>query len=205
MSLFHLRTTNPAFLGQALAYKRVARGTKWLDRNAPKGWWLRFFTLYPGGTWRCRAYNSYDNECALAIAFESDARFANEFGYVTYGTVLNRLGFDAFASFFRQNGFARSHGFADDETPIDMIRKARGEPQSRMEARIHIVTGEMLDGAWSDQVRKIHYDRSLSPKHYSKYDLAYDLALDRVLRKRPFATRIIDWIVGVRKKNVPAL
>jgi hypothetical protein len=206
MSLFHLRTADSRLLGLALAYKRVARGIKFLDKHAPKDWYLRFFMLYPSGGYRCRARDSYDNECALAlaIAFESDPRFANEFGYVTYASVLNRFGVDPFLSESRISGFTRSRGFSDDETFSDFLRKERGEPKKRG----HIVTGDMLDKAWSDSVLDIHRDRLLSPKHYSAYDRMIDRGLDtamenlgRTLRKEP---GLLDWLKSIGRKRAPA-
>jgi hypothetical protein len=202
MSLFHLRTSNPQFLGQALAYKRVARGIRQLDERAPKDWWLRFFVLYPGGGWRCRVRNSFDNESALAIAFESDSRYANQFGYVTFGSVAHYLNIDPFDSISRPNGFMVSHGFSDDGTLVDMIRAGIGKTALPWHRKL--VSDKMLDRAWSDLVHKIHYDRLLSPKHYSIYDRAIDARLAKIMsRPIPWYKPFLDWVGRIQRTYVP--
>lgn len=186
MSLFYLRTRNPQLLARLIAFNRVNRGIKWLDEHAPSGWWLRFFVLYGNGTYGCRAHDNYDNECALAIAFQNDATFANEFGYVTFASVLRKLrklGHDHFSE-MRLSGFERSHGFHSDVTLKDIIRHRKGEslPDG-------FVSSKYLDEAWADSVRRVHHDRLVTPRHYSTYDRHIDRQLSDLLR----SSKRIPW------------
>src|SRR5438105_3507841 len=73
-----LRKTNPARISELLAFNCVKRGRRWLNANAPNlGWWRQCLN----GS-RSRIQMKYSDESVLAIVFEYDRRFADEFGYV---------------------------------------------------------------------------------------------------------------------------
>ncbi len=70
-----------------LAARYVRRGAWWLRRNAPNpGWWRNCIN---GG--RSRIHLGSGNEGPLSLAFEYEARFADEFGYVQDFKVLNHF------------------------------------------------------------------------------------------------------------------
>lgn len=93
--------------GLRLAQFRVKKGVRWLNQHAPEGWQWNMFSMVDGGKVYFRTKDAYDNECVLALAFTNTAACANNFGYVTYGSVahckclgqdfLSRHGFHATA------------------------------------------------------------------------------------------------------------
>jgi len=89
--LLEMRRTDPEQLSGLLAEKRVKRGKRWLKRNAPVGWHRNLFEPYQGKEAWFRANNTYDNECVLALAFESRADLANHDGDLTYASVTNHF------------------------------------------------------------------------------------------------------------------
>ncbi|KND51321.1 MAG: hypothetical protein ABA06_03355 [Parcubacteria bacterium C7867-001] len=92
LEYLRLRRTDPDRLSRLLTERRVARGIKWLREHAPAGWHRNMFEPQEDGTCRFRAHDSYDNECVLALAFESRPDLANPgTNYVMYGTVANHF------------------------------------------------------------------------------------------------------------------
>lgn len=85
--LLALRRSNPDGLAALLAKRYVQRGSEWLRCNAPNpGWWRN---CLDGN--RSRVRLSYGNEGVLSLAFEYEARFADEFGYVQDYIVLRHF------------------------------------------------------------------------------------------------------------------
>mgnify|MGYP001574154932 FL=1 len=76
-ALMALRSQDPQQLAKLLAARYVWHGACWLRRNAPNpGWWRN---CIDGGYSRVRL--GYTGEGVLALAFEYDPRFSDEFGY----------------------------------------------------------------------------------------------------------------------------
>lgn len=71
------RNENPQALAELLAANAVKRGSRWLNRHAPPGWWRNCLNVG-----RSRVRTMYGGEDALCMAFECDPRFADSFGYV---------------------------------------------------------------------------------------------------------------------------
>ena len=128
--LLALRHTEPQELAALLTPKQVKRGMRWLNRNAKLGWHRNCFDSRPDGRSDFRGMNVMDKDCVLALAFEHDKRFANQFGYVTFGMVVNyfKIG-DAFA----RMGFC-------------MRRFPKRNPDV-------VITSEMLDRVWETMLR----------------------------------------------------
>lgn len=126
MHLFSLRKAYPKRLAALIAKRRVERGIRWLNAVRPYNWWKSFYT----DTGRFWARDEYNNECPLALAFQSERKL-RVYGEVTYATVANHLHLPG--RWLLTHGFTSPYG-----TP------AHG-PQ---------VTSSMLNRAWEQELRQ---------------------------------------------------
>lgn len=102
MHISHLRALAVHQLAELVAQRRVERCRRWLNQNAPPCWHRNFFEPLRDGTALSRVHTSYDTESPLALAFETQASFANQFGYVTEAQVVNH--------FHLSSQWLRAHG-----------------------------------------------------------------------------------------------
>lgn len=91
MHISRLRALAVHQLAEMIAQRRVERCRRWLNRNAPPCWYRNFFEPIRDGSAMCRVNTSYDTDSPLALAFETQPSFANEFGYVTEAQVVNHF------------------------------------------------------------------------------------------------------------------
>lgn len=161
MSLFHMRRSDPETLRLMLewrdAERRVRRGVRWLNQHAPRNWWRNLFDMSSNGRWRFRAKDTRDNECVLALAFETQEDHASTlYGYVTFMSVTNHR------SMSRK--FSESHGFTSQGH--DNIRDS-----------------ELLDAVWLQEVLRV----ANSPSHRIpiRYRNAIDHQFDEVFTIEP--------------------
>lgn len=82
MSLFNLRTSDPESLAYMIAWRRVQRGRHWLNQHAPINWHRGLFDVRGKNSVSFRCWNIDENDCVLALAFESCKQFADSNGYV---------------------------------------------------------------------------------------------------------------------------
>src|SRR3989344_4546433 len=157
--LLEMRHTDPKGLATLRAEKRVERGIDWLLKNAPFGWRRNLFQPLPQEECRRRFRDSFDNECVLALAFESRRDCANRYGYVTYASATNEPGLS--------NKTARLPGFCGDLC---------GPGPSR-------VTSEILDEVWDAKLTGPEWHnipvRYLIPEQEARRQevLSYDFSL----------------------------
>src|SRR6187549_885023 len=90
--LLALRRLNPTGLALLVLQKRVRRGKRWAQRNAPIGW-HRNLIEPDTGRGGFRPQNCRNDESVLALMFESRADLANDDGFVTSWTVASHYGF----------------------------------------------------------------------------------------------------------------
>jgi len=145
--LLALRHSEPKELAALLAPKQVKRGMRWLNKHAEAGWHRNCFDARPDGRSSFRGKNVMDKDCVLALAFEHDKRFANQFGYVTFATVVNHFGIGAD---FGRMGFC-----------------VRRFPKQNPEVTI---TSEMLDRVWETALRDAPVWMWASYRHQTALD-----------------------------------
>jgi hypothetical protein len=120
-ALLGMRQSNPEGLAWMLAHRHVERGTEWLLRHAPFGWRRNLFAPLSNGRSTFRCHTDYDNECVLAIAFESNQALADpNLGYVMHYRVTNHFGMSwrrnlllGFSSGYEVRGVAISGNMLD--------------------------------------------------------------------------------------------
>jgi hypothetical protein len=104
--------------------RRVERGIRWLNQHAPPCWHRNFFDpLERDSKSHFRGRMVYDNECPLALAFESRAELANKFGYVTEASVVRH--------FALTTRWLITHGFLADSQTADVRLDAEWELKLR--------------------------------------------------------------------------
>ena len=134
-ALLILRRSNPKELSRLIAGRRVQRGRKWLDRNAPKGWYRNLFEPTETGS-SFRARDCRDNECVLTLAFEFRLDGRNVHDQLTFWVVVDH---------FKADLGHRAHllGFCT----------SKNFPKHRPEIQI---TSAMLDNGWEYALRNYH-------------------------------------------------
>lgn len=124
MSLFPMRRSDPETLRVMLewrdAERRVRRGIRWLNQQAPRNWWRNLFDISPNGRWRFRAQDTRNNESVLALAFETQEDHACPYyGYVTFASVTTRRKLSL--NFHVSHGFASLGNRLQDSELLDVV------------------------------------------------------------------------------------
>lgn len=149
--ILQLRTTDPERLRGLLAKNCVKRGARWLNRNAPSpGWWRNCLSK---GLSRIRFHS--DKDGVLALAYEYEAEMANEFGYVTDGMVIQKLGTKLSHKDLHRFGFSGPF--------IGWVPFPKHYPDL-------VVDPEVLERAWGDYVENPADDMLSNYQHRGTYN-----------------------------------
>ncbi|MDB5237449.1 MAG: hypothetical protein JWL88_551 [Parcubacteria group bacterium] len=144
-------------LAAFLAIRYVRKGSYWLNRHAPRGWYRNCMN---GGYSRINV--DYGNEGILAIAFEYEAKFADTSGYINEGKVLQHFGIFSFSKRCYRMGF---------ETPMGTyIPFKKKYPEIK-------ITSEMLNAAWANLLKDPPAEWRIPYRHRTALDQKF-AALD---------------------------
>ena len=178
--LAFVHTATPDELVTILVRNRVKRGRRWLFRNAPSpGWWRN--CLNPGAGRGSRIHTRHSEETAAALAFEYDARFTDEFGYVQTWKIMRHFFGELFWEIrARQLGFSSS--YIDIDVPFPKRYASAG------------ITSDLLDLEWAVFVENPPGDWLIQYRHPRWFD-RYLAGTIRELRG--CARPIVGWFSGL--------
>lgn len=167
MHISHLRGLAVQQLAELIAKRRVERCRRWLNRNAPPCWHRNLFEPLRDGTAMSRINTSYDTDSPLALAFETQATLANQFGYVTEAQVMSH--------FQLSSRWLRAHG---------------GSVLGHDPAH---VSSSLLNSVWSTAMRD-HPSGSTAFRHQTALDRHFAEMIFSEPRAPTLFERLFSWL-----------
>ncbi|MDE2071224.1 MAG: hypothetical protein KGI70_00620 [Patescibacteria group bacterium] len=117
----HVQAAIKAIDLPANVLERAKNGFKWLEENAPPGWYLEMVSIFEGKV-RSTVKTCWNDQNPLALAFRRVAEFAGGDGRVTWATVAPHFGFGSVnpSSYDAQRlGFLEMKHYAPENVLID--------------------------------------------------------------------------------------